>query len=157
MRELTPKQEKFVEVFLETSNASEAYRQAYDVGENTKATTIKRRAHDVLNDSNVKATIADRKEKTRKKYDLKRDDIIQMYMAIINSHEKLRGVFDGKSISASAMKKVYAMSNSGYIRGSDVKGAIDKVAEMLGLDKPPEVREQENKVTIEIIRKDSND
>ena len=27
---LTPKQEKFAQVYVETSNASEAYRQAYD-------------------------------------------------------------------------------------------------------------------------------
>ncbi len=37
---LTPKQEEFARVYVETSNASEAYRQAYDVGENTKPSTV---------------------------------------------------------------------------------------------------------------------
>lgn len=32
---LTPKQEAFARVYVETSNASEAYRQAYDVGKKT--------------------------------------------------------------------------------------------------------------------------
>lgn len=37
---LTPKQDKFARVYVETGNASEAYRQAYDVGENTKPQTV---------------------------------------------------------------------------------------------------------------------
>lgn len=35
MGKLTPKQDHFARVYVETGNASEAYRQAYDVGENT--------------------------------------------------------------------------------------------------------------------------
>jgi len=34
--ELTPKQEMFAQKYVELGNASEAYRQSYDVGENTK-------------------------------------------------------------------------------------------------------------------------
>jgi len=37
---LTPKQEAFCLSYMETSNQSEAYRSAYDVGENTKPQTI---------------------------------------------------------------------------------------------------------------------
>ena len=35
MAKITPKQDRFSCVYVETGNASEAYRQAYDVGENT--------------------------------------------------------------------------------------------------------------------------
>jgi len=37
---LTPKQEKFANLYVELGNASEAYRQAYDVGVDTKDETI---------------------------------------------------------------------------------------------------------------------
>lgn len=36
MADLTPKQEAFALAFLETGNAAEAYRRAYDVSENAK-------------------------------------------------------------------------------------------------------------------------
>ena len=36
VQKLTPKQDHFARVYVETSNASEAYRQAYDVGKDTK-------------------------------------------------------------------------------------------------------------------------
>lgn len=40
---LTPKEQKFCEVYIETGNASEAYRQAYDVT-TTNLDTIKSKA-----------------------------------------------------------------------------------------------------------------
>jgi hypothetical protein len=36
------------------------------------------------------------------------------------------------------MKKVYALSNSGFVKGADVISAIDKVVKMMGLDKEDE-------------------
>ena len=45
---LTPKREAFLQKYLETSNASEAYRQVYDVAPDTKPETIARNAHAIL-------------------------------------------------------------------------------------------------------------
>lgn len=53
---LTPKQEAFVSVYLETGNASEAYRQAYDA-ENMKPATINRMAFDQLENRKIAARI----------------------------------------------------------------------------------------------------
>ena len=44
---LTPKQEKFCIVYLETGNASEAYRQAYDA-QSMKPETVNKRASELL-------------------------------------------------------------------------------------------------------------
>ena len=44
---LTPKQEKFCLVYLETGNASEAYRQAYDA-QSMKPETVNKRASELL-------------------------------------------------------------------------------------------------------------
>lgn len=53
---LTEKQEKFCLVYVETGNASEAYRQAYDA-ENMKATTINRKAKEVMDNGKIKARL----------------------------------------------------------------------------------------------------
>ena len=56
---LTPKQEAFALAYVETSNASEAYRQCYDVGENTKPETVWRKACEVLANGKVAARVAE--------------------------------------------------------------------------------------------------
>ena len=45
---LTPKQEAFTLKYVECGNASEAYRHAYDVGEDTKLETIHVKASELL-------------------------------------------------------------------------------------------------------------
>jgi phage terminase small subunit len=60
---LTPKQDKFARIYVETSNASEAYRQAYDVGENTKPETVWRKACEVLANGKVAARVIELQER----------------------------------------------------------------------------------------------
>ena len=57
MAALTIKQETFCQKYLETGNASEAYRQAYDA-ENMKPETVKKRASELLGRGDVAGTIA---------------------------------------------------------------------------------------------------
>jgi len=64
---LTPKQEAFVREYLETSNASEAYRRAYDVGEDTKPETIWRKAIEVLQNGKVAARIVEIQDQARER------------------------------------------------------------------------------------------
>jgi len=59
MTKLTPKQDKFARVYLETSNASEAYRQAYDVGENTTPEAIWVNACKTLANAKVAQRVAE--------------------------------------------------------------------------------------------------
>ena len=58
MRKLSGKQEDFCLAYLETGNASEAYRRAYG-GTNMKPATIHRRAFDLMENSKMKARIAE--------------------------------------------------------------------------------------------------
>lgn len=52
MAELTPKQEKFCLAYIETGNASEAYRQAYNA-EKMKPETVNRNAKALLDNSKI--------------------------------------------------------------------------------------------------------
>ena len=54
--DLTPKQEKFAQKYIETGSAAEAYRLAYDA-ENMKPVTIRRKAAELLEHGNVSARI----------------------------------------------------------------------------------------------------
>lgn len=54
---LTPKQEAFCLAYVETGNASEAYRQAYSAA-NMKAETIANNAHALLKRSDITARLA---------------------------------------------------------------------------------------------------
>jgi len=64
---LTPKQEAFARFYVETGNASEAYRQAYDVGETTKAKTVWEAASRVLADGKVAARVMKLQDQARER------------------------------------------------------------------------------------------
>ena len=53
---LTPKQENFCLAYLETGNASEAYRRAYDA-ENMNAQTVYKRASELLDNGEITARL----------------------------------------------------------------------------------------------------
>jgi len=55
---LTPKQEGFCLTYIETGNASEAYRQNYEAGA-MKETTINRNAKAMLDNSKIAARLAE--------------------------------------------------------------------------------------------------
>lgn len=63
---LTPKQEAFALAYVETGNASEAYRRAYDVGADTKPETIWPNASRTLADSKVTARVKELQDEARR-------------------------------------------------------------------------------------------
>ncbi len=66
MADLTAKQEEFARVYVLTSNASEAYRTAYDVEETTKPETIWSNASRILADSKVKTRVLELQEEAKR-------------------------------------------------------------------------------------------
>lgn len=53
---LTPKQERFCQLYIELGNASEAYRQSYDA-QKMKSESVNRRAFELLENSKISARI----------------------------------------------------------------------------------------------------
>ncbi len=62
---LTPKQEAFCLVYVQTGNASEAYRRSYDVAEDTKPETVWSEASRLVADPKVSARIMELQERAR--------------------------------------------------------------------------------------------
>ena len=65
MAGLTPKQEAFARAYVETGNASEAYRRSYDVAENCKPETIWSNACQLLSDTKVSQRVMELQEAAR--------------------------------------------------------------------------------------------
>ena len=73
---LTPKQEAFVRAYIETSNASEAYRRSYDAG-NMKPETVNSRAKELLKNGPITVRIELLQSKAEKRHSITVDDILR--------------------------------------------------------------------------------
>ena len=73
---LTPKQEAFAKAYVETGNASEAYRRAYK-SERMKAESVKVAASRLLDNANVRLTIERLQEEAAQRHRVTVDDLVQ--------------------------------------------------------------------------------
>jgi len=75
---LTPKQAKFAQVYVETSNASEAYRQAYNA-ENMKMESINVNACKLLGSTNVAQRVQQLYDESKKRHGFTIDQAVEEY------------------------------------------------------------------------------
>lgn len=73
---LTPKQEKFCQLYVETGNASEAYRESYDSG-GMKPESVNRKAKELLDNVKIAARIGQLRERLVKKHNVTVDSLIE--------------------------------------------------------------------------------
>jgi hypothetical protein len=157
---LTPKQERFCSLYVEKSNASEAYRLAYDVAPDTKPETIHRNAHTLLEDTKVTARIEAIRAELRERSAITLDHLVEALRPIAFSD--IRKVCDwGPAIplkdpetgevvvvqdvivrpradlddAAAAMIAKVIRGKDGSVRVElhDKMAAIEKIAKLLGL------------------------
>jgi phage terminase small subunit len=80
-RKLTPKQDAFVLAYLETGNASEAYRRAYDVG-NMLPLTIATRGRELLKNSLITARLEEARNESFNKAVIDRAGVLSLLTEI---------------------------------------------------------------------------
>lgn len=73
---LTPKQEAFVRAYIETGNASEAYRKAYGA-DNTKDSAVHVNASKLLKNTKVALRLAELQSKVAERHEITMDKIIR--------------------------------------------------------------------------------
>lgn len=122
---LTPKQEKFCQAYIETGNASEAYRQAYDA-ENMSEPSINKEAAILLCDPKITPRVDELKGQHQKRHNVTVDSLIEEL-------EEARKVAD-------ADRKAAAM----------VSATMGK-ARILGLDKQV-IEQTKPEITLNITR-----
>ncbi len=76
MADLTPKQEKFCQKYIELGNASEAYRQSYNAS-NMKTETINVKASELLAHGKVSVRIKELQNRLVKKHEVTVESIAQ--------------------------------------------------------------------------------
>ena len=81
---LTPKQEKFCHIYLETGNASEAYRTAYST-DRMKPATIKRKAKFLLDHEKIRTTIGQLREELREVSDIRKRRVLYELNSILEA------------------------------------------------------------------------
>lgn len=75
MSNLTVKQETFCQSYIETGNASEAYRRSYDASR-MSATSVNRKAKELLDNGKISARVNQLKASHAKRHNLTVDDLI---------------------------------------------------------------------------------
>ncbi|WP_311271069.1 terminase small subunit [Sphingobium sp. WCS2017Hpa-17] len=74
---MTPKQEKFCQLYVELGNASEAYRQSYSA-ERMKAPTINVKASQLLAQDKISVRVAELKAAHAERHNMTVDDIAKL-------------------------------------------------------------------------------
>lgn len=74
---LTPKQEAFSQVYVETNNASEAYRRVADVGEDTKPESIWQAASRMLANVKVSSRVMELQQAHAERHDVTIDSLTE--------------------------------------------------------------------------------
>lgn len=144
---LTIKQEKFCHVYMETGNASEAYRQVYSCGK-MKPETIRVKACLLLKKDNIRIILQGLKEELKEVSNIKKERLLYEMEAIINAKITDYIEFNGKRVRFKSFddltdQQVRAIES---IKQND-KGEIelklhgkswstDRIAKLLGLDAP---------------------
>nr|DAY35219.1 MAG TPA: Terminase small subunit [Caudoviricetes sp.] len=75
IKDMTPKQEQFARLYVETGNASEAYRQAYNA-DNMKPETVTNEAYKLLQDPDISAMVDDLKAEARQRHAVTVGDLL---------------------------------------------------------------------------------
>lgn len=118
MSELTIKQENFCLYHVETGNASEAYRRAYDA-DGMKPETINRRAFDLMEDSKIRARIDMLQAKHRKAHDIRISDILDKLEDIYQESMK-KGNFSAAVSSVMGQAKILGFDRQAVTSQEDL-------------------------------------
>lgn len=150
---LTLKQEKFAQKYVELGNASEAYRQSYDVAE-MKPESVNRKAKELLDNGKITARVEELQELARKRHQVTVDRIVAEYSKIafldirkaFGEDGDLRPIHEIDDDTAAAIAGIESeavFEGSGRdrervgtlkkIKLVDKKGALDSLARHLGM------------------------
>lgn len=160
---LTVKQEIFCNTYLETGNATEAYRQAYDCG-NMKYDTIVKRAGEMLHKGVVKGWLEAKHADLNERSDIRKQEILEELKSIAFADIADYVDFDGSLLSIKPLDQLTSSQRRAieYIRktkhGIEIRlhgksWSIDRICKMLGFDAPV-VMEQKVNTGFEDITKE---
>lgn len=161
-KSLTVKQENFCNYYIESGNASEAYRRAYSC-RNMKDEAVNVKAIELLNNGKITVRVKELQEEQKNKSDITKERILQelssiAFSTIADMHNTWieRKDFDKlskqeksaiKSISTKTLKKNIGTNDDPeiidveYVKIElyDKIKAIERICKMLGFDEPTKI------------------
>jgi hypothetical protein len=136
-KKLTDKQERFSQLVVKYGNQSKAYREAYDVKEGTKETSINVSASKLMADPNIMLRANELRREEKQEHKIDREFIIKGYLEIINDTNHVFKLADLENADSDASKRFYKLkeltSNADKIR------AMENLAKMLGMNAPKKI------------------
>lgn len=150
---LTVKQEKFAQRYVETGNASEAYRLSYDASE-MKPESVNRTAKELLDNPKITSRVEELQELARKRHQVTVDRVIAEYAKIAfldirkafgedGDLKPIHEIDDDTAAAIAGIESEAVFEGSGRdrervgtlkkIRLVDKKGALDSIARHLGM------------------------
>ena len=134
---MTPKQDKFCELYVSLGNGAEAYRQAYDVKASTKDATCQNNAYKLLQDNDIITRVEILKEQTSKQHGIDREFIINGLLEIISDVDYTFKLGKDKTLSKEDSKAFYRIMQQ--TKNTDKLRALESLAKMLGLNEPEKI------------------
>jgi phage terminase small subunit len=149
MKKLTVKQENFCNYYIETGNASKAYRRAYSCS-NMKDETVNRKAVELLKNGKITARVKQLQKALQKRSDITKDEAVKELTNIVRSRVvsvmKVKGTrVTVKSLDELPDELVSCISSVRKVKGGievkfyDKIAAIDRLSKMLGWDKASKI------------------
>lgn len=162
--ELTLKQENFCNYFLESGNASEAYRRAYSCSR-MQDKTVWRMACELMDNPKVSARIKELQNEQRKKSDIKKDDILMIlknimyadirnFLTIKNGEVHFKDSDEWTEDMAMQVESVRQTRDGIEIKLNGRAWSIQRICKMLGFDAPQELNlNASNRMSMDDARK----
>lgn len=156
---LTPKQEKFCNMYMETGNASEAYRRAYSCG-GMKPETVNRKAKELLDNGKIRARVREIQKKQERKSDITREEIMSflkniMYADIRDFIIIKEGKVTFKDSSewtdgmAMQVESVRQTREGIELKLNGKAWTVQRLCRMLGLDEPQVIEVSSRAISVE--------
>ena len=146
MSKLTVKQENFCNYYIETGNASEAYRRAYSCG-NMKDETVNERSCRLLKEYKISTRVKQLQEKLQEKSDITKEEVLKELTYIVRARVtdvmsakgltvKVKDLKDLPDDVVSCISSIKKTKGGIEVRFYDKIQAIDRLSKMLGWDEP---------------------
>lgn len=148
MKKLTPKQEKFANLYVELGNASEAYRLAYDVT-TSNLNTIAPKASKLLGEYNISTRVEELRNEVQEEHKIDRSFIVKGLLEVISDADYTFKLGKDNTLSKEDGKAFYRIMQQ--TKNTDKLRALEQLAKMLGLNEPE--RTETTIKTVEIIEK----
>jgi len=148
-KKLTVKQEKFAQLYVTLGNASEAYRQSYDVKPSTTTESINVSASTLLADPKISLRVKELKAEAAQEHCVTRKDIIKMLFEIIDDVDETFSLAKLEEADKDEKSRFFRMMQQ--TKNSDKLRALEQLTKMLGLNEPDK-SEEKQEITINIKR-----